>query len=80
MTATTLQLTQFKIQKLQCIGGAGRASPYRITTYRGMNLGTIGQVMECAEEAGNADAFESHESGSIGRRVKNLLSNFRSAS
>jgi hypothetical protein len=59
MSQSTLQLTQFAVQKLRCIGGeAGRASPYRITTYRGMKLGTVGLVAQYGWEAVNAPRFE----------------------
>lgn len=55
---TTLRLTQFTVQKMQCSSGQGRATPYRITTYDGMDLGSLGAVMDSALEAGNATAFE----------------------
>lgn len=57
MSVTTLRLTQFKVQKLQCIGGQRRAAPYQITTYDGMELGSVGLVMETVMEASNATNF-----------------------
>jgi hypothetical protein len=60
MSLTTLRLTQFKVQKLQCIGDRRRAAPYRITTYDGMELGSFGAVMESETEASNAADFARH--------------------
>jgi len=59
MSLTTLRFTQFKVQRLQCIGGRGRAAPYRITTYNGLEIGSFGDVMEFKVEASNAAIFES---------------------
>ena len=53
MKSSTLNLTRFEVRKLQCIGGEGRAAPYRITTYCGRELGTFGEVMEFTVEASN---------------------------
>ena len=72
MSLTTIQLTQFQVERLQCIGGGGRAAPYRITTYRSTELGSFGKVMETAAEAGNASNFRL--SGFQG--IKRLLSVF----
>lgn len=58
MSLTKLRLTQFQVEKLRCIGSAGRASPYRITTYRGMSLGLVGPVAQYGWEACNAPQFE----------------------
>jgi len=67
MSLTTIKLTEFRVEKLQCIGGEGRSSPYRITVYEGGALGEIGSVTvsvaeEMAEagnlEAANQDSFE----------------------
>ena len=68
MSLATLQLTQFTVQKLQCIGGTGRAVPYRITTYRGGKLGDFGEIMEFTPVAANDDVF-SHFSARLLRRV-----------
>lgn len=58
MSQSTLRLTQFQVEKLRCMGGAGRASPYRITTYRGMNLGTTGSVAQYGWQAANTPHYE----------------------
>ena len=58
MSLTTLRLTQFTVQKLQCIGGRGRAVPYQITTYEGTELGSFGKIPQSAMEASNSDTFE----------------------
>ena len=58
MSQNALQLTKFKVQKLQCIGGEGRAAPYRITTYRGLELGSTGVVMDVITEASNEARFK----------------------
>ena len=73
MSSSTLQLTQFKIQKLRCIGGQGRATPYRITTYRGMELGTVGQVMDSTEDAINSSICKLAEAGKLNRFAGQLL-------
>jgi hypothetical protein len=75
MSQSTLQLTQFKIQKLQCIGGQGRAMPYRITTYRGMDLGTIGQIMD-PQGAINESVFEVAQSGRLNKLAGRILRTF----
>lgn len=58
MSQSTLRLTQFQVEKLRCMGGAGRASPYRITTYRGMELGSVGPIAQYGWEASNAERFD----------------------
>jgi len=58
MSLTTLRFTEFKVQRLQCIGGHGRAAPYQITTYDGLEMGAVGEVMEFTVEAANAATFE----------------------
>ena len=58
MSSNTLRLTQFKVQRLQCIGGQGRVAPYHITTYEGSTLGTFGEIVDPACAAGNMDTFE----------------------
>lgn len=78
MSLMTLQLTQFKVQKLQCIGGEGRAAPYRITTYHGMNLGSFGEIMEAEQEATNAASFERVHTGFMAQGLKRLLGIFGS--
>ena len=76
MSSSILQLTQFKIQKIRCIGGQGRAAPYRITTYRGMELGTIGQVMDLPEDAINAPIYEFTETGKLNSFAGRILRTF----
>lgn len=58
MSLSKVRLTLFQVEKLRCIGGAGRGSPYRITTYRGMSLGMAGLVAQYGWEASNAPSFE----------------------
>lgn len=58
MSQSTLCLTQFHVEKLRCIGGAGRASPYRITTYRSSSVGRLGMIAEYGWEARNEERFE----------------------
>jgi len=76
MSLTTIKLTEFCVEKLQCIGGEGRSSPYRISLYEGRTLGEIGSVAgsgaEEMAEAANHESFEHH--GSIG--FKRLLTMF----
>jgi len=72
MSSTTLRLTQFKVQRLQCIGGNSRIAPYHITTYYGEELGEFGEVMTTTAAAGNGPVFE--QSGLRG--LKRLLAMF----
>ena len=66
MSLTTIKLTGFRVEKLQCIGGAGRSSPYRITVYEGITLGKIGFVAGAvAEEMAAAAILESANHGSF---------------
>ena len=44
MSLSQLRLTQFHSEKLRCIGGDSQVAPYRITTYRGAELGLLGSV------------------------------------
>jgi len=73
MTLTTLRFTEFKVQRLQCIGGHGRAAPYQITTYNSFEIGAFGEVMEFTVEAANAAVFEKPRL----RALKHLLAKFR---
>ena len=45
MKSQVIRLTEFREQKLRCIGGDGRATPYRITTSAGRVLGTFDQIL-----------------------------------
>jgi hypothetical protein len=58
MSLTTLKLTEFQVEKLQCIGAGDRGNPYRISTYNGIKLGSVGTVAEAVLEAANQDSFE----------------------
>ena len=58
MSMTTLRLTQFTVQKLQCIGSRGRAAPYQITTYEGAEVGAFGEILPLEVEASNAAVFK----------------------
>lgn len=58
MSQSSLSLTNFQVEKLRCIGGAGRASPYRITTYRGMSLGSVGLIAQYGWEARNDETYD----------------------
>lgn len=49
MKAQVIRLTEFREQKLRCIGGDGRATPYQITTSAGRVLGTFDQILQPAE-------------------------------
>lgn len=58
MSQQSIQMTQFQVEKLQCIGGEGRAAPYRVTTYQGQDLGFEGKVMDAHLEAANGARFQ----------------------
>jgi len=79
MSLTALQLTEFKVKKLQCMGGEGRAAPYRITTYSGMELGSTGEIMEFIVEAGNDPSFEQRAGNPLVRGLSRLISPFKRA-
>lgn len=49
MKTQVIRLTEFREQKLRCIGGDGRATPYQITTSAGRALGTFDQILPPAE-------------------------------
>jgi len=72
MSLTTIKLTEFQVEKLRCMGNAGRSSPYRITVYDGITLGKTGPVADKMLEAANQDSFEHH--GPMG--FKRLLNMF----
>jgi hypothetical protein len=72
MSLTTIRLTGFQVEKLQCIGDGGRGSPYRITVYDGMALGKTGSVADRMAEAANNDSFE-HDSPKGFKRLLNLF-------
>jgi hypothetical protein len=72
MSSNAIQLTQFRVEKLKCIGGEGRAAPYRITTYRGLDLGSFGVVSGFTEEACNSSSYQA-ENKSLLTRILNLI-------
>ena len=76
MSLESLELTYFEVEKLQCIGGTGRAVPFRITTYRGMELGTTGPVAEPGNKAANEPAFELRKRAIRVGGVRRLMSHF----
>jgi len=76
MSLESLELTYFEVEKLQCIGGTGRAVPFRITTYRGLELGTTGHVAEAGYKAANEPEFESGNRSIRVGGVRRLLSRF----
>ena len=49
MQVSVIRLTEFREQKLRCIGGDGRATPYQITTSAGRVLGRIEQIIPPSE-------------------------------
>jgi hypothetical protein len=72
MSLTTIRLTEFQIEKLRCMGNAGRSSPYRITTYPGIALGETGPVAGSMLQAANQDSFEHRRSLGF-KRLLNLF-------
>ncbi|MGH8035949.1 MAG: hypothetical protein ACREO9_12035, partial [Lysobacterales bacterium] len=59
----------FQVERLQCIGGEGRAAPYRITTYPGRDLGYTGAVTTADLEAANAGEFERRANGLMSQDI-----------
>jgi hypothetical protein len=89
MSLTTIKLTEFRVEKLRCIGGQGRSSPFRITLFEGSTLGKIGSVAalvtievakEMAREMAEADNLKSANQDNFEqhsqRRFKRLLNMF----
>lgn len=73
MSQISVQMTRFQVEKLQCVGGSGRAAPYRVTTYRSFDLGTTGTVMDVNLEAANTAGHE-HKIGALVRHgLRRLL-------
>ena len=73
MSQITIQLTRFQVEKLQCIGGAGHAAPYRVTTYQSADLGSMGAIMQANAEAANAAGYERKLGGIILQGLCRLL-------
>ena len=75
MARVSLRLTEFQVEKLQC--GAGRVSPYQVTTYQGRELGTLGEIAHPAAAAANATSFDRLRSGTAGQWIRGLLGRVR---
>jgi hypothetical protein len=73
MSLTIVRLTHFQVERLRCIGGQGRSTPYRITTFHDAEIGILGKVMEPTTQAGNASMYD--KTGWQG--LKRLLTTFR---
>jgi len=66
MSLTTIKLTEFRVEKLRCIGGQRSSSPYRITLFEGGTLGKMGSVATLvAEEMAGEMAGEIAEAGNL---------------
>ncbi len=50
MQHMVLKLTEFRVQKLKCIGDEGSASPYKVTTTSGQTLGTMIEKTQAAKD------------------------------
>ena len=62
MTLNAIQMTQFKVEKLKCIGGEDLAAPYRITLYQSIELGVLGVVPDWETDADNSATIENPKS------------------
>lgn len=76
MSLKTIELTEFTVERLQCVGGEGRAAPYRITTYRGMELGILGEIMSEVAHSANSTFNQRRGMRFIPTRLANCLSAF----
>ena len=72
MEPQIIRLTEFHEQKLRCIGGSGRATPYQITMSVGRELGTFDQILPPAEII-SANSGIDHTRPSLLRRLADLL-------
>lgn len=72
MKEQIVRLTEFREQKLRCIGGDGRATPYQITTSDGRVLGTIEQILPPSEIVSANSRITQHRS-SLFRRLATIF-------
>ncbi len=71
MSVSAISLTYFLADKIACPRVQGQSSPYRITTYKGPQLGLLGclpaalcQVYELnAADAANSELYENSSPG-----------------
>ena len=72
MKPQLIRLTEFREQKMRCIGGEGQAAAYQITTVAGRELGTICQILPHPElKSANRDSDSNRPS--LLRRLANIL-------
>ena len=70
MNPQIIRLTEFREQKLRCIGGEGRATPYQITTSVGRVLGTIDQILPPPEIVSANSRFDQSRPSLLRRLAK----------
>ncbi len=66
MSVSAVRITYFKADRIACAGAQRETSPYRVTTYRGPQLGLLGAIpaMICrlhelkSAEAANSNRYE----------------------
>jgi hypothetical protein len=73
MKAQVIRLTEFREQKLRCIGGDGRATPYQITTSVGRELGRFDQILPPADIV-SANSRIDQQQPSLLRRLATIFS------
>lgn len=73
MKSQVIRITEFREQELRCIGGDGRATPYRITTSAGRVLGTFDQILSPTEIV-SANTRIDQKRPSLVRRLANIFS------
>jgi hypothetical protein len=62
MSVSAIRITYFQADKLRCAGAALQSAPYRITTYRGPEVGLLGllpAVLNKVHEMNTAEAANS---------------------
>ncbi len=78
MSMSSVRLTHFQVEKLNCASGDHRGSaPFRITTYRGNRLGLLGMIGNPAQAAVNADRFDLSQWKRLQFGWNRLLDNLR---
>jgi len=71
MSVSAIRITYFQADKITCSGAQRQASPYRVTTYKGPQLGLFGELPAAlyqlhelnSSEAANSDLYESSSPG-----------------
>ncbi len=78
MSVSAIRITYFQADKLRCVSGQQQSAPYRITTYRGPELGLLGALPAVLNRihatstaaAANSDQYQNSTSRLIEKLVR----------